>query len=79
MDLVAKAVAAGGTFEGKNATEYQTLLKKQNGWRPQAQNSQKAWVGMAVPNDTSIIGWDANAKLAGINLSLNVVNNIHSK
>lgn len=79
MDLVKAAADNNGTFEGKNAVDYQTLLKKQNGWRPQAQNTQKTWVGMAVSNDTSIIGWDKNAKLAGINLSLNTVTNIHSE
>jgi pectate lyase len=79
MDLVKAAADKNGTFEGKNAVEYQTLLKKQNGWRAQVQNTQKAWVAVAVPKDTSIIGWDKNAKLAGVTLGLNSASNIHSK
>ncbi|KAG8961052.1 hypothetical protein FRC03_005831 [Tulasnella sp. 419] len=76
MALVSQASAANQLFEGKNATEYKSLLSKMNGWRPVVQNTQKAAVQFAVKNNTSIIGLNANAALNGITLSLNAVNNI---
>lgn len=78
MSLVGEAMAANVLFEGKNATEFNTLLRKQNGWRAQAQNSQKKWVGIDMTSNTTLIGWNAEARLAGVRLGMNLVNNIHS-
>ncbi|KAF9466782.1 polysaccharide lyase family 1 protein [Collybia nuda] len=77
MSLVADAMAANVTFEGKNATELNILLRKQNGWRAQAQNSQKKWEGIDMTSNTTLVGWDADARLAGVRLGMNLVNNIH--
>ncbi|KAF9491683.1 polysaccharide lyase family 1 protein [Pleurotus eryngii] len=69
VSLVEQAIVDNTPFEGRNATEYRTLLGHQNGYRPPKSGS--SWT-----NDTSLIGWDANAALNGINLYLSSVNNI---
>ncbi|KAL5321531.1 hypothetical protein ACEPPN_009490 [Leptodophora sp. 'Broadleaf-Isolate-01'] len=76
MDGVKLAADSNGTIEGMNAVEYLALLKKMNGWRPQAQNSQKAWVSINVKSDLTLIGIDENALLNGVSLIFNTVNNV---
>ncbi|KAH7351202.1 pectin lyase fold/virulence factor [Rhexocercosporidium sp. MPI-PUGE-AT-0058] len=76
MDGVKLAADRNETFEGMNAVEFLTLLKKMNGWRPQAQNSQKAWVSINVKSDLTLIGVDENALLNGVSLIFNTVNNV---
>ncbi|KAF9487369.1 polysaccharide lyase family 1 protein [Pleurotus eryngii] len=76
VSLVEQAIADNTPFEGLNATEYRTLLGHQNGYRPVVAATQKAQVGFKLTNNTSLIGWDANAALNGINLYLSSVNNI---
>ncbi|KAL3422291.1 Pectate lyase plyB 1 [Phlyctema vagabunda] len=75
-DSVAAAAAANGTIDGYNATEYLVLLKKMNGWRPQAQNSQKIWAAINVQSNLTLIGWDGDAYLNGVSLIFNAVSNI---
>ncbi|KAL4266766.1 polysaccharide lyase 1 family protein [Pleurotus pulmonarius] len=74
--LVEQAIADNTTFDGRNATEYRTLLGHQNGYRPVVAATQKAQVGFKLTNNTSLIGLDGNAALNGINLYLSSVDNI---
>ncbi|KAJ8514226.1 hypothetical protein ONZ45_g8224 [Pleurotus djamor] len=76
LALVTEAAAANTTFEGRNATEYRTLLGHQNGYRPVVSATQKAQVGFRLTNNTSLIGLDEHATLDGINLYLSSVNNV---
>jgi pectate lyase len=76
MSLVATAASNNQMFEGKNASEYQTLLKKMNGWRPVVSQTQKASVAFSLTNNTSLIGLDDSAALNGINLKVSSVNNV---
>ncbi|KAL7266467.1 hypothetical protein RUND412_010985 [Rhizina undulata] len=71
------AAEAGEEFEGRDAEEFRVLLGKQNGWRPVAQNVQKAWETVEIPGDTSLVGWDEWAVLEGVNLKLSSVDNVH--
>lgn len=74
--LVSAAAANNELFEGRNATEYKTLLAKMNGWRPVVSQTQKARVAFSPTGDTSIIGLDSGAALNGINVKLSSVNNV---
>ncbi|PVH89200.1 polysaccharide lyase family 1 protein [Cadophora sp. DSE1049] len=76
MDSVKLEAEKNGTIEGMSAVDYLALLKKMNGWRPQAQNSQKAWVSINVKSDLTLIGFDENAMLNGVSLIFNTVNNV---
>lgn len=81
MAEVSAAIASNVLFEGRNATEYKSLLSRMNGWRPVVQNTQKAAVAFSVTSNTTIIGIPeknpANGPaLNGITLSLNVANNV---
>ncbi|KAK2627535.1 hypothetical protein QTJ16_003501 [Diplocarpon rosae] len=76
MDGVAAESAKNGTIEGINAGEFLTLIKKSNGWRPQAQNSQKKWSSIDVKSDLTLIGLDESAYLNGVSLVFNAVNNV---
>ncbi|KAJ8703541.1 hypothetical protein PTI98_002157 [Pleurotus ostreatus] len=76
VSLVEQAIADNVPFDGRNATEYRTLLGHQNGYRPVVAATQKAQVGFKLTNNTSLVGLDANAALNGINLYLSSVNNI---
>lgn len=75
-DLVAAAASQNQTFEGRNATEYLTLLKKMNGWRPVVSATQKSYVALSLTNNTSLIGLDGTAALNGVNLKLSSIDNI---
>ena len=48
------------------------------GWRPQAQNTQKAWVAINVKSDLTLVGFDEKAMLNGVSLGFNTVNNVIS-
>ncbi|KAI5804947.1 polysaccharide lyase family 1 protein [Geopyxis carbonaria] len=74
--LVAAAAAAKTSFSGHaNASEYLTLLRRQNGWRPLAANSQKRWVAVEVPSNTTLVGLPG-ATLSGVNIKLSSVSNV---
>ncbi len=75
LSLVDQAIAEDTTFEGRNVTEYRTLLSHQNEYRPVIAATQKAQVWFKT-NNTSSIGFDGNAALNGINLYLSSINNI---
>ncbi|KAI4593155.1 hypothetical protein KJ359_010079 [Pestalotiopsis sp. 9143b] len=75
-DAVAAAAAANETFEGQNATEYLSLLNRQNGWRGTAQNVQKFWESIDVQGNLTLIGWDSDAYLNGVSLVFNVRSNV---
>ncbi|KAF9491685.1 hypothetical protein BDN71DRAFT_1510159 [Pleurotus eryngii] len=74
VSLVEQAITNDTTFEGWNATEYRTLLGRQNGYRPVVAATQKAQVGFKLTNNTPPTGWDGNAALNGANLYLSSVN-----
>ncbi|KAF4580272.1 hypothetical protein EYR40_003206 [Pleurotus pulmonarius] len=76
LSLVDQAIADNTTFGRRNATEYRTLLGRQNGYRPVVAATQKAQVGFKSTNNTSLICLDGNAALNGINLYLSSVDNI---
>ncbi|KAK0102343.1 hypothetical protein ONS95_005966 [Cadophora gregata] len=76
MDSVKAIADKNGKIEGMSAVDYLALLKKMNGWRPQAQNSQKSWVSINVKSDLTLIGFDENATLNGVSLIFNTVNNV---
>ncbi|KAK6582061.1 hypothetical protein PZA11_005758 [Diplocarpon coronariae] len=78
MDGVAAESAKNGTMEGMNAGEFMDLLKRMNGWRAQAQNSQKEWSSINVKSDLTLVGLDGEAYLNGISLIFNTVNNVIS-
>ncbi|KAI1855793.1 hypothetical protein JX265_012238 [Neoarthrinium moseri] len=73
---VKAAAAANQPFEGRNATEYLTLLNKQNGWRGTAQNVQKSWESISVQSNLTLVGWDSNSFLNGVSLIMNSQSNI---
>ncbi|CAJ2506711.1 Uu.00g078970.m01.CDS01 [Anthostomella pinea] len=87
-DSVKAAMAADQTFEGRNATEYLTLLNHQNwdggseltgeiqGWRGTAQNVQKSLESIDAKGNLTLIGSDSAAYLNGVSLIFNTRSNI---
>lgn len=76
MAAVKAASEAGEQYDGQNATELLDLLGRQNGWRGQVQNQQKAYEGIDAAGNLTLVGWDASAYLHGVNLDFNERANI---